>query len=183
MKEIIFAGFGGQGVLTSGLILAYMAAEKDFNAVWMPAYGPTMRGGKANCVVKIGDSIGERIGSPIMGKADLLVAMNEPSLDYIAKCKKGAIILANSNSIAADYVYPEGYKIVRFDCVEPAYELGNVKSQNLVALGAVIRLSGYFEKEYALEKLCQFFDEKGKGKYNEINRKAFLCGYDGVSLD
>jgi len=65
MKEVIFAGFGGQGVLTGGLIIAYMAANKEeLNAVWMPAYGPTMRGGKANCVVKFGETADEAIGSP-----------------------------------------------------------------------------------------------------------------------
>ena len=75
MKEIIFAGFGGQGVLTSGLVIAYTAARAGLNATWMPAYGPTMRGGKANCVIKISDDENETIGSPIMENADCLVVM------------------------------------------------------------------------------------------------------------
>lgn len=66
MKEIIFAGFGGQGVLTGGLIIAYTAAKKGLNMVWLPSYGPTMRGGKANCTVKYGETPDEVIGSPAM---------------------------------------------------------------------------------------------------------------------
>ena len=77
MKEIIFAGFGGQGVLTGGLIIAYMAAQKELNAVWMPAYGPTMRGGKANCEVKFGETEQEKVGSPIMEDADIQMCIRD----------------------------------------------------------------------------------------------------------
>ena len=87
MKEIIFAGFGGQGVLTGGLILAYAASNMGLDAVWLPSYGPTMRGGKANCTVKYAERPGEKVGSPSMEEADILIAMNEPSLDYLEFCK------------------------------------------------------------------------------------------------
>ena len=79
--EIVFAGFGGQGVLTAGLIVAEMALENGKNVTWMPAYGPTMRGGKAYSVVKYADGM---IGGPDMEELDALVAMNEPSLAYMA---------------------------------------------------------------------------------------------------
>ena len=71
MKEIIFAGFGGQGVLTGGLVIAEMATKSGLSAVWMPAYGPTMRGGKANCEVKYGEIPEEKIGSPVKENADV----------------------------------------------------------------------------------------------------------------
>ena len=84
--EIVFAGFGGQGVLTAGLIVAEMALENGKNVTWMPAYGPTMRGGKAYSVVKYADGM---IGGPDMEELDALVAMNEPSLQRSGKWHTG----------------------------------------------------------------------------------------------
>lgn len=180
MKEIIFAGFGGQGVLTGGLIIAYLAAGKNLNAVWMPAYGPTMRGGKANCTVKYGETENERIGSPVMGEADILIAMNEPSLDYLEYCKSGCKVFVNSNSVPADHPYPEGLDVTAIDVVELASEANNVKGQNLVMMGAVIKKLGLFDEEYTEQRMCQFFEEKGKGKYNEANLAALRKGFGAV---
>ena len=181
MKEIIFAGFGGQGVLTGGLIIAYMAAQKDLNAVWMPAYGPTMRGGKANCVVKFGETVQEKVGSPIMEDADILIAMNEPSLDYLQFCKPDATVFVISNAVRQDYDYPEGMTVISVDCVHLAQEAENMKGQNLVMAGAVIKKCSLFELEYATAAMCRFFESKGKGKYNDKNIKAIECGYRAVS--
>ena len=73
MKEVIFAGFGGQGILTGGMVLTYIASAKDLNTVGMPSYGASMRGGKANCVVKFGE---EQVGRPMMEQAEVLIAMS-----------------------------------------------------------------------------------------------------------
>ena len=97
--EVVFAGFGGQGVLTAGLILAEMALEDGKNVTWMPAYGPTMRGGKAYSVVKYADGM---IGGPDMEGLDILVAMNEPSLEYAAYLKDGGVIIVNTNNVSED---------------------------------------------------------------------------------
>ncbi|MCI8474023.1 MAG: ferredoxin [Oscillospiraceae bacterium] len=180
MKEIIFAGFGGQGVLTGGLIIAYMAANKDLNAVWMPAYGPTMRGGKANCVVKFAETSDERVGSPVMEQADILIAMNEPALDYLSFCKPGATVIANSSSVRSDYPFPEGTQVVFADCLGLARQVGNDKGQNLVAAAAAIKTCGLFDPDYAVATMCQFFEEKGKGKFNDLNVKAMQAGFDAV---
>lgn len=180
MKEIIFAGFGGQGVLTGGLIIAYTAASKDLNAVWMPAYGPTMRGGKANCVVKFAENQQESVGSPVMEDADILVAMNEPALDYLAFCKPDATVIANSASIRSDYPFPSTVQVVFVDCLGLAREVGNEKGQSLVAAAAVIKKCNLFEPEYAIKTMCQFFEEKGKGKFNDLNIKAMQVGFDAV---
>ncbi len=180
MKEIIFAGFGGQGVLTGGLIIAYMAAGKELEAVWMPAYGPTMRGGKANCTVKYGEEPGERIGSPVMEEADILIAMNEPSLDYLEFCKPDAKVFVNSNAVPADHVYPEGVEVTAIDVVELAAEANNVKGQNLVMMGAVIKKCGLFDLEYTEQRMCKFFEDKGKGKFNAGNLAALRKGFDAV---
>lgn len=180
MKEIIFAGFGGQGVLTGGLILAYMAAGKDMSAVWMPAYGPTMRGGKANCVVKFGETLEERVGSPIMEEADILVAMNEPSLDYLSFCKPDAKVFVNTHAVPGDYQYPEGMEVTAIDVVDLAAQADNVKGQNLVMVGAVVKKCGLFSEDYAEKRMCQFFEDKGKGKFNNANVKAFRLGVEAV---
>jgi len=180
MKEIIFAGFGGQGVLTSGLLIAYMTAGKDLAAVWMPSYGPTMRGGKANCVIKIGEKEGESVGSPVMENADAIVVMNEPSLDYLAFCKEDAVIFANSAAIPKDYAFPEKSKVIFIDFLGLAREVNNEKGQNVVAAGAVIKYFDLFDEKYAEDTMCTFWVEKGKGKYNEINLAALRKGFEAV---
>ena len=180
MKEIIFAGFGGQGVLTSGLLIAYMSANTDLAAVWMPSYGPTMRGGKANCVIKIGEKDGESVGSPVMENADALVVMNEPSLDYLAFCKEDAVIFANESGIPKDYKFPEKMKVIFIDFLGLAREVNNEKGQNVVAAGAVIKYFNLFDEQYALDTMCQFFSEKGKGKFNDINSDAMKKGFEAI---
>lgn len=180
MKEIIFAGFGGQGVLTGGLIIAYTAAKKGLNMVWLPSYGPTMRGGKANCTVKYGETPDEVIGSPAMEDADILIAMNEPSLDYLASCKPNCQVFVNANAVPENHVYPDGVTVTRIDVVELAKEVNNVKGQNLVMLGAVIKKLGLFEEEFAEQAMCQMFEEKGKGKFNAANIAALRKGFDAV---
>ena len=84
-KEIIFAGFGGQGILTAGKFLSFAAMDKGFNVSWLPSYGPEMRGGTANCSVIISD---EEVGSPVISEADIIVVMNKPSLDKFSKSLK-----------------------------------------------------------------------------------------------
>lgn len=180
MKEVIFAGFGGQGVLTGGLILAFMAAEKDLESTWMPAYGATMRGGKANCVVKMGEKPGERIGNPLMSRADMLIAMNEPSLDYLDKTRPGAIVIVNSHVVDPDYTYPEDKRVYQVNCVELAGKANNKKGENLVMLGAAMKLSGLYAREDAERMMCDFFTSKGKAQFNDANKRAFALGYDAV---
>lgn len=180
MKEIIFAGFGGQGVLTGGLIIAYMAANDGLNAVWMPAYGPTMRGGKANCVVKLGETADETIGSPVMENADILVAMNEPALDYLEFCRADVTIIANESGIGRDYPFPEKSTVIFLDCLAIARAVKNEKGQNLVAAAAAIKSRGLFSEEYAIETMCAFFEEKGKGKFNHLNIEAMKAGFNAI---
>jgi len=178
MKEIIFAGFGGQGVLTGGLVIAYMAASRGLNTIWMPSYGPTMRGGKANCVVKFAENEDEVVGSPIMEEADAIVAMNEPALDYLAFCKPNVKIIANVPSIRRDYPFPEGAEVFFIDCLGIARSVGNERGQSLVAAAALIKNCDLFDRDYSIQSMCRFFEEKGKGEFNELNIKAMQAGFD-----
>ncbi len=175
ITELVFAGFGGQGVLTAGLIFSEMAVRSGMDVSWMPAYGPTMRGGKANSVVKFGN---EPIGSPNLEETDVLVVMNQPSMDYAEFVKPGGIIFASIEMIAKDSPIPEGVQVIWIPCTSLAKEAKNLKGANLVMLGAMIKKCGFFEKEYALTTLKTFFEDKGKGKFNAANEKAFLAGYN-----
>lgn len=180
MKEIIFAGFGGQGVLTGGLVIAEMATQAGLNAVWMPAYGPTMRGGKANCVVKYSDTGEEQIGSPIMEEADILVAMNVPSLDYLEFCKPDATIFANIHDIPEDYTFPKGHDVIKIDCAELAKNAENPKGESLTMVGAIIKHLNLFEADFGRKCLKDMFVKKGKVTYAEANERAFNAGYEAV---
>ena len=178
MKEIIFAGFGGQGVLTSGLVIAYTAARKGYNAIWMPAYGPTMRGGKANCVTKVAENETEKIGCPVMEHADCIVAMNEPALDYLKFCKKDAVIICNEAMVPKDYKFPEGAEVIFIDFPAAAQKVNNEKGMNIVAAAVVIKKFGLFDEDFAIESMCKFWEEKGKGKLNDLNIAAMKAGFE-----
>ena len=180
MKEIIFAGFGGQGVLTAGLVVAYTAMEQGLNTSWLPSYGASMRGGKANSTVKFGDDPDEIIGVPMMAEADVLVAKNRPSLEYMAFCKPGALILVNADSVEYDYVYPEGFDIVRLPAVELAYSVNNAKGASIVMIGALIKKVGYFSVEDTKQSMANMFAETGKSKMEAANEAAFDVGYKAV---
>ena len=103
--ELIFSGFGGQGVLTAGMIVIYAGNETGKKVLWSPSYGSEMRGGTANCNVTVSE---EEIGSPSLSECDALVAMNEPSLDKFKNAvRKGGYIIANESIIPPDYQYPQ----------------------------------------------------------------------------
>ena len=175
--EIVFAGFGGQGVLTSGLIVAEMALEEGKNVTWMPAYGPTMRGGKAYSVVKYTDGM---IGGPDMEELDILVAMNEPSLEYLTYMKDGGTVVINTNNVPADAAIDGKYRVVPVACMDLAQKANNPKAANIVAIGALIKACGLFTEEQSKKVLKQIFVDKGKEKYTAMNEAAFMAGYESV---
>lgn len=175
--EIIFAGFGGQGVLTSGLILAHIAMEQEYEVLWSPAYGGQMRGGKAFSVVKYDT---EPIDEPNVTKLDALVALNQPSLDFAADLKEGGILIINSDAVDENAPLPEGAKVYRIAVDQLASQSGSMKTGSIVAVGALIKAVGEFEPERAKEIMCSYFDKKGKGKLNKLNCDAFQLGYDAI---
>jgi len=144
-KKVFVAGFGGQGVLLIGQMLAYAAMYEGKEATWMPSYGPEMRGGTANCTVCISD---KPIASPLVTACDVLVAMNGPSLDkFEDMLVPGGHLFVNASVIH--------YKARRtdvhvhyVDCTHIAeHEVGNGKTANMVMLGAIIRASGVVSLE------------------------------------
>lgn len=174
-KEIICAGFGGQGVLTAGLILAEAGFREDMQITWYPSYGSEMRGGTANCNVKLSD---EEIGNPYCSELDVLIAMNEPSIDRFEKMvKPGGLLIYNSDMTNPDRTYRKDIKAIGIAANTCARNANNPKGANIAALGLFAKEAGIFTDEELRNAVCAFFEKKGKGKFNEKNKAAFDEGF------
>ena len=136
-KEIIISGFGGQGVLSMGKILAYSGLMEDKEITWMPAYGPEQRGGTANVTVIISD---ERISSPILSKYDVAIVLNQPSLDkFEPKVKPGGILIYDGYGV----MKPPARKdiiVYRINAMDKAAEMKNAKVFNMIVLGGLLKV-------------------------------------------
>ncbi len=149
-QEFIFAGFGGQGVLLMGQLLAHAAMDEGKKVSWIPSYGPEMRGGTANCTVIVSDG---EIGSPVVRSPSCVVAMNLPSLDkFEDKVKPGGVLVVNSSLVTRE-PKRQDVTVVRVPATEVANELGNVRVANMVALGAVLEATGVVAVKSLMEAL------------------------------
>ena len=179
MREVLFAGFGGQGVLTAGLILSQIALYSGSNATWMPSYGAAMRGGTANCTVHYGTG---PVYNPGQQRPDLLLAMNTSSFQKFAgMVRPGGIILYNSDMMTEKTQAPEGVQLVGVACNQIADSLNNPQGANIVMMGAIVKLLGDFPYDAGLAGMNDMFRKKGKGKFEEKNSAAFRAGYEAVS--
>ena len=134
-KEIIIAGFGGQGVLFGGQVLAYAAMDAGKEVTWIPSYGPEMRGGTANCTVVIAD---EEIGSPMVEHPPLAVALNLPSFDkYEEELQSGGTLIVNKSMVDREQKRKD-IKVVFVPCNDISEELGDKKLLNMTAIGALL---------------------------------------------
>lgn len=134
-KEIIVAGFGGQGVLFAGQILAYAAMDAGKEVTWIPSYGPEMRGGTANCTVVIAD---DEIGSPLVKNPSLAVALNLPSFDkYEEAVATGGTLIVNQSMVDRG-PKREDIHVIMIPCNDIAEEIGNKKLLNMVAVDALL---------------------------------------------
>ena len=137
-QDVIFAGFGGQGILLMGSILAHAAMDLGYEVAWVPSYGAEMRGGTANCTVVIGD---RPIGSPIIKNPQHLVAMTRPSLEKFAPMvRPGGVILINNSLIPVDSGRDDVDEI-KVPANDLAIKVGSVKAANIVALAAFVARS------------------------------------------
>lgn len=173
MQKILLAGFGGQGIMLMGELLAYSAMLTGKQVTYMPSYGPEMRGGTANCSVVISD---EPISSPIVTDPAILVAMNEPSLvKFENSVRPAGVVFVNRSLISKE---PERGDIeyVLVDCTGIAQGIANARLSNIVMLGAVISKTGLI----ALDTVYAAMDKKftgEKAKFIPANRKA-LCAWE-----
>ena len=139
MVEMICAGFGGQGVLTTGLILAEAGMKLGMNVLWYPSYGSEMRGGTANCTVKFSD---KEIASPCAKKIDILMGMNAPAIDkFESSLRPGGLLLVNS-SLVHEREYRDDIRVVKVPMTEIAAEHENPRGANIVMIGAIIKILG-----------------------------------------
>jgi 2-oxoglutarate ferredoxin oxidoreductase subunit gamma len=170
-NEIQFAGFGGQGIMLMGQIMAQAAMDQGYEVVWIPSYGPEMRGGTAYCTVVISD---RPIGSPIIRNPKHLVAMNRPSLEKFAPAiKSGGIIFINSSIVSID-AGRDDVDVLKVPIIEIAKELGNVKAANIVALAAFVSRSQVVDFERLRESVKVKF--ASKEKLIPLNMKALEEG-------
>ena len=171
--KTIFAGFGGQGVLSMGLSLAQAAMREGKNVTYLPSYGAEVRGGTANCTVAISD---EEIASPVASSPEFVIAMNQPSMmRFQHQLQSGGMFFLNSSLIDAEVMRGD-IEAVRVLANAIAEQMGNPRSANMVMLGAFIKKSDLVKLETLFEVLKEAF--KTKGKLVAINKEALLAGYN-----
>ncbi|MDK2784365.1 MAG: 2-oxoglutarate ferredoxin oxidoreductase subunit gamma [Bacillota bacterium] len=171
-QEFIFAGFGGQGVLLMGQLIAYAALYEGKKVSWIPSYGPEMRGGTANCTVVVSD---REIGSPVVTRPSCVVAMNLPSLDkFEDKVKPGGVLVINSSMINREPRRTD-ITVIKVPATATATELGNQRVANMVALGAVVEAT----RVVSVEGLVETLRKKLPAHHQDLlplNQKAIEVG-------
>jgi len=171
-REYLFAGFGGQGLLFSGKVLAYKALIEEKNVSWLPSYGPEMRGGTANCSVIISD---EPVAAPLIAHPDILVAMNLPSLDkYESTVKPGGIILVDSSLIARK-VERTDVTVYYLPATKMAEEMGAPTLANMILTGKLLEVTEDYCEETVFKALEKCISARHKD-LQELNLKAMETG-------
>ncbi len=171
--ETIFSGFGGQGVLSMGKLLAYAAMKEGKEVSWMPSYGPEMRGGTANCMVNISD---EPISSPVVTEYDVVVALNQPSLKkFESRVKKGGILIWESSTIKEGPTRKD-ITVIPLPAIDKAtHELKNVKVMNMLILGALVKLNPIVNADTLLTALKETLPKRHH-KLIPLNKEAIEMG-------
>ncbi|MBO5122032.1 MAG: 2-oxoacid:acceptor oxidoreductase family protein [Oscillospiraceae bacterium] len=175
-KSFIFAGFGGQGMLLIGKFMAMSCMLDGKHVSWLPSYGPEMRGGTANCSVIVSD---EPVASPLVDVADVVVAMNRPSLDKFEPCVKPGGVLVINSSIIDRKAERDDIQVVYCDANGIAEAVGNPKGANVAILGAVMGKVDVTSVESMTEAIRIELGEK-KLRFLEGNMKALEAGMAAV---
>jgi len=172
-NDVIMAGFGGQGILLIGKMLAYAGMHEGKEVSWLPSYGPEMRGGTCNCTVVISD---RPVGSPVIQSPRAVVAMNKPSLDkFEPHVRAGGLLLINSSLIDRGSTRDD-VTVLEVPANEIANELGNPRGANMVALGAYIGATDAVELEEIENVVRETF--AAKQKLIEVNLEALRKGFE-----
>jgi 2-oxoglutarate ferredoxin oxidoreductase subunit gamma len=171
LQQIIFAGFGGQGVLSMGKFIAYAGMDANLNVSWLPSYGPEMRGGTANCSVILTD---ENIGSPIVTKPNSLVVMNKPSLDKFEDIVESNGLIIIDSDLIDRMPTRKDVEVIAIPAQTIADKIGSKKIANMVLLGALVKKTGIVSIETQMEALRVH----GKEKFFEANKLAIEKGME-----
>lgn len=171
--DVFMAGFGGQGILLIGNLLAYAAILEGRNASFFPAYGPEKRGGAATCTVIAGDG---EIGSPVVGRPGNVLLLNQLATEkYFAAVKPGGLALINTSLVDDEKFQRADIRILRIPANQLALEVGNVRLVNMVMLGAFVELSGIVSLESLKNALDEIIPERNR-RFNPANIQALDCG-------
>jgi 2-oxoglutarate ferredoxin oxidoreductase subunit gamma len=179
--SIIIAGFGGQGVLFAGQLLAYAAMDSGRHVTWIPSYGPEMRGGTANCTVIISDG---PIGAPVASRPELAIVLNQPSFEkYEPLVRPGGLLVINTSIVPVTSERPD-IEVASIAANEVAEEWGSAKMLNVAALGAMLGRRPVLELEVVEATLAAHLPAD-KSHLVEANRRVLRRGYElglGVSV-
>ncbi len=175
--EIIIAGFGGQGVLSMGKMLAYAGLMEDKNVTWLPSYGPEQRGGTANVTVIISE---ERISSPLLDSYDMAVVLNQQSLDkFEPTVKPGGVLIYDSYGINR-VPTREDITVYRIDAMNATFEMQNAKAFNMLVLGALLKVRPMVMVESVIEGLKKTLPERHHNLI-PMNEEALRRGMELVN--
>ncbi|HZK03602.1 MAG TPA: 2-oxoacid:acceptor oxidoreductase family protein [Bacteroidaceae bacterium] len=175
-EEIIIAGFGGQGVLSMGKIIAYSGLMQGFEVSWVPSYGPEIRGGTANVTVIISDT---RISSPILHKFSTAIILNQQSMDkFEPMLKPGGVLIYTPSTITRKPIR-EDISIYPINALEEAEKINAVKVANMFLLGAFMKIKPILKLEYVMKGLHCSLSERNH-KYLPLNEQALRLGMDLV---
>ena len=171
-RTLLAAGFGGQGVMVLGQLIAYTGIAQGLHVTWIPSYGPEMRGGTANCGVVLSE---EEIASPVVSEADAVVIMNQPSLaKFQHAAKKGGILIYNSDLVK--YEHPRtDVTVIAVPMNSLAEKLGSDKVANIVGLGALVAATDLVKEDACIETIKEKLGTK-KPKFLPMNLEAFSQG-------
>jgi 2-oxoglutarate ferredoxin oxidoreductase subunit gamma len=171
-QEIIVSGFGGQGTLFAGQLLAYAAMDNGYHVTWIPSYGPEMRGGKARCTVVISD---EEIGSPLVRRPSAAIVLNIPSMEaFEPAVKPGGVLIVNS-SLVPQKSERDDIRVVYAPASDMATELGNVRMANVICLAALVEIIGVVSLDAVKQALDDHLPERHR-RLLGLNYKAMDKG-------
>ncbi len=176
-KKIIISGFGGQGVLSAGMILCYGAMFAGKYPTFFPSYGAEQRGGTSNCTVIIDDY---EVASPVTQSPDIVVCFNQPSVNKFESWLIPNGTLLYNSSLVNIPPKRNDIKIYHIDANQLAFELGDPRFINVIMLGALLGITNLYELKHLLSGIEKFFSEKNKNKLISQNQKAAEIGYNHI---
>ena len=172
--RVLIAGFGGQGILLLGQTLAEAGMRHGWNSTWIPSYGPEMRGGTANCHVKISET---PIGSPVVSEPNILITMNQPSLERFEKSLVPGGLLIYNTSMIDTKPQRSDIDILPIPATEMADEIGSLRVANMVIVGAILEKTKILQKDIVLDSLNTVVKHK---KFIPMNTQAIEKGIEYV---
>lgn len=171
IERLVISGFGGQGIMFLGKLIAWVAMREQKFVTFLPAYGAEVRGGTSHCSIIISD---KEIASPYVDSIDTLIAMNSPSvIKFIAKLKRGSDVFVNS-AMVENIPHPKGVNLYLINFSEIAFNLGSIKSANMVALGAYLAKKNVISAKSVIKVLPQAF--KHNNRLVQLNKEALRQG-------